>query len=392
MQKVKTGLDRLLEEKGSSLQLKRKAIGLISNCTGVTKQLEPGYQRLIQEGTNLKYLFGPEHGFSGARGEGVKVPHGKEETTDIPIISLYGDQLHPPLDILQELDVVIYDIQDLGTRCYTYIYTMLNCMEAAAKTETTFVILDRPAPLSGRKIEGKPVEESLNSFIGNYGLSMIYGLTPGELAKYVHGEFAVGNKPTVIKMEGWSRDLWFDHTDLPWVAPSPGIPTFKTALVYPATVFFEGTNVSEGRGTAKPFKWFGAPWMDYQLQEELERVAATFDCRGFTLRQCRFIPQGGKHEGELCRGYEIYVTDRNSFAPFQMGMLLMKIIRDLYPQHFRWHNSSLKRSVPYFDKLAGSKRFRKMIEGGGSLKEVMGLTKQGVQNFRQTASNYCLYG
>ena len=389
MKEVNTGLDRLL---GSNLNaIKGREIGLITNHTGVTKEFNKGYKLLHRSGVKIKYLFGPEHGFTGARGEGASVPDDSEETENIPIISLYGEKLRPPEEVVKDLDLLIYDIQDLGIRCYTYIYTMVNSLKVAAETGTKFSILDRPPPLSGELFEGKPIEETQKSFIGNYGLPMVYGLSPGELGKYVSDVFQIDIDPEIYRMKGWKRELWFDETDLPWVSPSPGIPDFKTSLVYPATVLFEATNISEGRGTARPFKYFGAPWLDSGLIQEIRRISSEFDLEGYKLRPCHFTPYSSKYKGEECLGYEIYINDRQQIRPFTFGLLLVKVIHDLYRSDFTWWNPSLNRGGPYFDKLAGSAEFRAIIEKTNRVFELLKLAEKGVSDFRGKASNYFLY-
>ncbi|MFP4589128.1 MAG: exo-beta-N-acetylmuramidase NamZ domain-containing protein [Candidatus Bipolaricaulota bacterium] len=398
MCRVKSGLSRLVAQKGfvndgRGIQVEGKSIGLITNQTGVTQEFEQNYSLISRIGGRVTHLFAPEHGLFGLHGEAVPVPDGQLSDRKVPVVSLYDeDELAPPLEILDDLDLLIYDIQDLGVRCYTYIYSMVKSMKAAAQTGTQFVILDRPAPLSGDKFNGRIIEDSLESFIGGYGLPLVYGATPGEFATYAHSEYDVGDPPAVVKMQGWRRDLCFDDTDLPWVAPSPSIPTFSSVLAYPATVFLEATNVSEGRGTTKPFELLGASWIQLgELAEEVQRLCCAAELKGFKLRSCRFRPRFSKYHGEACSGVELYVTDREEFRPFEFGMVLTKALHDLYPREFCWWNSSLERGGEYFDRLSGSEQFRRLIEEKVSVGELVTRAKAGLTEFEEVISGYFLY-
>lgn len=392
MTSVNVGLEVLRDSEEKRLGLKEKDVGLVSNCTGVTSDFERSDQFFARSGANLKAVFMPEHGFFCTGEPGEPINDSLEGPVDVPLISLYGDKRQPLEDKLEDLEVLVYDIQDLGVRCYTYIHTMANCMKVARETGTEFLILDRPPPLSGRKFEGRPIEDNLASFIGGYGLPMVYGITPGELGKYLSAEFSIAPPPSVIRMEGWSRELWYDETGLPWVSPSPGIPTPETALLYPATVLLEGTNVSEGRGTNKPFKLFGAPWVTEQVKEELMNHLQVSDKGACKLRECRYKPRFSKYSGELCHGYEIYVTDRLEFSPFRFGVTLVKVVHDMYPEDFTWCNSSLNKGKNHFDRLAGTKEFRKLIEKCGDPEEIIRLAEEGVGKFEDSVSEFFLYG
>ena len=392
MNNVKTGLDRLADNT-CTIDLKGKDVGLISNQTGVSKDLRSGYEVLRSSGASVKYLFGPEHGFTGDLREGGVVGDTEDEGSNTPIIGLYKDGFDPPRkSTIAELDTLIYDIQDLAVRCYTYVYTMIEMMDIAAEAGTEFLIFDRPPPLSGKKYDGSVIKGELSSFIGGYGLPMIYGLTPGELGKYVSSEYEFDIDPQVVRMEGWSRHLWYDETDLLWVAPSPGIPHFETALIYPATVLFEATNVSEGRGTTKPFQYFGAPWIrSAELTDRVEELKEGGLIKGFDLRRCSFIPRFSKYEGEQCHGCEIFVRNRDQFSPFRLGLSLLKLLRDLYPGEFEWYNGDLDRDISYFDRLAGSVKYRELIDEGSSFDRLLEYSSKGLREFSSTVEDYFLY-
>lgn len=392
LESVKTGLDRL-EDDPDLLELEGKDLGLISNQTGLSKNFTSTAAVLRHSRGKLRYIFGPEHGFAGGIREGASVENGTDLSTGIPIIGLYDKGFDPPKrSIIADLDTIIYDIQDIGARCYTYIYTMINMMDKAARSGTEFVILDRPAPTSGLNFDGSTIDGELKSFIGGYGLPMVYGLTPGELSKYVNSEYGVGDEPEVLEVEGWSRDLWFDETDLPWVAPSPGIPQFMTTLVYPATVLLEATNVSEGRGTTKPFQYFGAPWIvPDELIEELSKLKEVGPLKGFDLRACSFTPRFAKYPGERCYGCQIYVRDRQAFSPFLFGLSLLKALKELYPDEFSWYNDDLDRDGSYFDRLAGSTKFREWIDAGEDFTSLTKGSRIGLNKYRRTVENYFLY-
>ncbi|MBS3787476.1 DUF1343 domain-containing protein [Candidatus Bipolaricaulota bacterium] len=381
----------LRDSEKEQLKLKDKDIGLVSNCTGVTAEFERSDQFFAGSGAKLRAVFTPEHGFFCAGKPGESVSDNSEGKVDVPVTSLYGDRRQPPGEKMEDIDVLVYDIQDLGVRCYTYIHTMANCMKVAGETGTEFLILDRPPPLSGKKVEGRPIESELSSFIGGYRLPMVYGLTPGELGKYLSAKFSIGPTPSVVSMEGWSRDLWYDETGLPWVSPSPGIPYSETALVYPGTVLLEGTNLSEGRGTSKPFRLFGAPWLTKKFKVEFMNLISPADKSTFKLRECRYRPRFSNYSGELCRGYEIYVTDRLDFSPFRFGIALVKVAHDLYPEDFAWWNSSLNKGKAHFNQLTGSRKFRELIEKGCDGEEIMGLAEEGIEEFRDSVMEFFLY-
>lgn len=388
----KVGLEVLRDSEKERLKLKGKDVGLVSNCTGVTAGFERSDQFFARSEAKLQAVFTPEHGFFCTGKPGEPISDDSEGKRDLPVISLYGDKRQPPGEKMKDIDVLVYDIQDLGVRCYTYIHTMANCMTVAGETGTEFLILDRPPPLSGKKVEGRPIEDDLASFIGGYRLPMVYGLTPGELGKYLSTRFSVGPPPSVVRMQGWSRDLWYDETGLPWVSPSPGIPSSETALLYPGTVLLEGTNLSEGRGTNKPFQMFGAPWITEKFKEELINLVSGAGESNFKLRKSRYRPRFSKYSGELCRGYEVYVTDRFEFSPFRFGIALVKVVHDLYPENFTWWNSSLDKGKTHFDRLAGSKKFRELIENGCDGEEIMGLAEEGIDEFKDSVTEFFLYG
>lgn len=385
---VSTGIDVLLE--GGAAPLRGLRAGLITNHTGVTHRLVSAIDPLREAGVDLCALFGPEHGVRGDAQDGQEVGHGVDARTGIPVYSLYGETKRPTSDMLDGLDALIYDIQDAGVRFYTYIYTMAYSLEAAAQFGLKFWVLDRPNPITGTRVEGAPIEPEVTSFVGDYGLPFRYGLTVGELARYLNETRGWNADLEVIPMRGWRRDMWFDETGVPWVMPSPNLPTLETAIVYPGTVLFEGTNVSEGRGTTRPFEIIGAPWIDAErcVAAATENLAAA-GVKGALLRETHFIPTQSKYRGEGCHGFQIHVLDRDRFEPVRTGVVLLKTIHDLYPDQFAWRAS--QKPIWSIDLLSGTRALRKMIDQGSDLREVVDRMTQGAESFAKASESYFLY-
>ncbi len=306
-----TGLERILTSEVDVLEGKR--IGLIANATTVVQTLQHGIDLLCQkQGIELKVIFGPEHGLRGTAQDLEEVDDGPDSVTGLSVKSLYGKTLIPNREMLEGLDALVFDVQDVGSRYYTYVWTMSHAMEACARDNLELVVLDRPNPINGVHVEGNLIEEGYLSFVGLYPIPNRHGMTSGELAKFVNAEFDIGCDLTVVEIRGWSRNQWFDETGLPWVMPSPNMPTLSTATVYPGACLIEGTNLSEGRGTTRPFEIMGAPWLD---PEQLVRDLQAKNLPGVLFRPLSFVPTFQKFSDELCRGVKQHNIDRETYRP-----------------------------------------------------------------------------
>jgi uncharacterized protein YbbC (DUF1343 family) len=355
--KVLPGIDVLLRRYKRLLRERR--IGVIANATSVTSDLRSTVDVLAaQADLQLRALFGPEHGLRGDVQDAITVGSGVDQTTGLPEYSLYGPDKQPTPVMLAGIDLLIYDIQDVGCRYYTYPYTLSHAMEAAAEHDVEVMVLDRPNPLNGRSIEGPVLEASLSSFVGRFPIPVRHGLTIGELAQYMNVEFGIACRLKVVPMEGWRRRFWFDDTGLPWVPPSPNIPTVDTATVYPGTCLIEGTNVSEGRGTAKPFEFIGAPWANGR---ELAGELNARDLPGVRFRPLSFTPVFSKHSGTLCHGVQLHVIDRTALRAFEAGLHLVAAFIKYHPNDFEFLSTSWEGEPAHFDLLSGVSSLREML-------------------------------
>ncbi len=351
MPRVRTGLEILLEQ--GHPQLVGLACGLIANHSSVDARLRSGIDLLHgSEALELKALFGPEHGVRGDAQAGSSVGNANDSRTGLPVYSLYGATEKPTREMLTRLDALIFDIQDIGVRYGTYFSTMINAMEAAAEHHLQFTVLDRPNPINGIAIEGPLVEEGFASFVGAHPVPIRHGMTLGELARLIASERG-WPEPVVIPMDGWKRGMWFDQTKLPWVQVSPNLPTLDSVTVYAGTCLLEGTNISEGRGTTRPFEYVGAPFIDpFALVDRLEATSLP----GYAFRATWFRPMFSKHAGEVCGGVQIYVTDRETAQPVALGTRLLKAMRDLSGERFEWRTG--EDGQPFIDLLWGSERIQ----------------------------------
>lgn len=388
---VVSGLDVLLSNPKRILGRK---VGLLINPTSVTKELTPSYRALKELlGKNLVCIFGPEHGFRGEFQDQVHVqdytlPDGTE------VYSLYGhspETLKPSEDVLKELDLLIYDIQDVGARYYTYVYTLSYCMEACGKAGVEVMVLDRPNPIGGVKIEGNILEKEFASFVGRFPIAVRHGLTAGELAVMFKEEFKIDCELNIVKMRGWKREMWYDQTGLNWVLPSPNMPTLDTATVYCGMCLLEGTNLSEGRGTTRPFEIFGAPWID---ADRFAKELNSLKLAGCVFRPCCFVPTFNKYAGQVCCGVQIHVTDRKRFKPFFTGVAVVSVARALYPSEFQWKKGvyEFEKKKLAFDLLCGTDKIRKMIEDNYPLSEIEHFWKPDEIKFSEMRAPYMLYG
>ena len=371
--------------------LRGRTIGLVCNPASLDARFRHVVPRVEAAGVRIGAIFGPQHGFHSDLQENmIESAHGRDRRRDIPVYSLYSETREPTAAMLQGLDALVIDLQDVGTRIYTYIYTMANCLRAAARHGLPVIVCDRPNPIGGAAVEGPMLHPGFESFVGQFPIPMRHGMTIGELARLFNGPFGLGAKLEVMTMEGWSRADYFDRTGLPWVLPSPNIPTLETALVYPGTVLFEGTNVSEGRGTTRPFELVGAPWI------EPEAFAAGLNARrlpGVIFRPALFEPTFHKHASTPCGGCQIHVTDRHTFEPVAVGVALVEACRAAGTERFAW------RPPPYeyeytlepIDILYGSAVLREQLEAGRPAAELSASWPDEVAPFLELRASVLLY-
>ena len=353
------GVERLI----ASDRLAGKRIGLVSNPASVDHQIRHVADRLAEQpGVTLAALFGPQHGFhADVQDNMIETPHARHARLDAPIYSLYSDMREPTAGMLANLDVLVIDLQDVGTRVYTYIYTMANCLRAARREAVRVVVCDRPNPIGGEAVEGPVLRPGHESFVGQFPIPLRHGLTIGELARLFNEHFDIGAELEVVPLDGWSRAMYHDETGLPWILPSPNLPTLDSAIVYPGCVLFEGTNLSEGRGTTRPFELIGAPWLHADdLAETLNGLALP----GVVFRSTQFEPTSQKHAGQTCGGCQIHVTNRRVYRPVLTAVTLLQAARREAPARFGWCDPpyEYEREKMPFDILSGSDRLRTQIE------------------------------
>jgi uncharacterized protein YbbC (DUF1343 family) len=390
--RVKTGLDVWVEQGFSALKGRR--VGAIVNPTSVDSRFRHLADLLVKTpGVTLAALFGPEHGIRGEAQYMVAVDEARDRRTGVPVHSLYGstfESLSPRPEWLAGLDALVFDIQDVGSRYYTYVYTMALAMKVAAKAKVPFFVLDRPNPLGGIAIEGNLVGERYRSFVGLYPIPTRHGMTAGELARLFNAEFGLGCELTVVPCEGWRREMFWSDTGLPFIPPSPNMPTPDTALVYPGMCLGEGTTVSEGRGTCRPFEQFGAPWLDSEaLVARLEKERLP----GVTFRPVGFTPTFDKFRGESCSGAFIHVTDRLTFQSLRTGIAIFQAVHDVGGGKFGWREDAYEfvEDVPAFDLLCGTDQVRRGIEEEWPLDRLMeGFSAQAAA-FEKQRRPYLLY-
>jgi uncharacterized protein YbbC (DUF1343 family) len=403
---VKLGVEVLFKKRLELIRGRR--VGLITNPTGIDSRLDSTAEifRACPD-TKLVALYGPEHGVRGNAQAGEYVAFYFDEHFGLPAFSLYGQTHMPPPDMmtnideymrtfdtkhegkqvesgmLQSVDVMVFDLQDVGTRVYTYIATMGNAMEAAAKAGRPFIVLDRPNPINGRAMEGPILEyPEFSSFIGHYPIPLRHGMTTGELARFINAKFLHGRcKLTVVPMENWTRAEWFDETGLPWTLPSPNLPTLDSATVYPGQVLLEGTNLSEGRGTTKPFEFFGAPWVDGYI---LARKLNDLNLPGVKFREVYFTPTFSKWKGTNCGGCQLHVTDREKYNSVATALHILTEIQKLYGDKLELHQS-------YFDHVMGTASVRQAWERGEPAEKIAATFEPGIKAFNKVREPFLLY-
>ena len=372
--------------------VKGRRIGLVCNPASIDAGFRHVIDRATASGVTIGALFGPQHGIrSDVQENMIESPHGQDAARRVPVYSLYSETREPTDEMLAGLDALVIDLQDVGTRIYTYIYTMAYCLEAAARTGLPVIVCDRPNPIGGVAVEGPMLEKGYESFVGLYELPMRHGMTIGELARLFNEHVGLGAKLEVIPMQGWAREMYFDATGLPFVLPSPNIPALESEIVYPGTVLFEGINVSEGRGTTKPFELIGAPWVT-DAEAFTKRLNA-LGLPGVVFRPHSFEPTFHKHAKVLCGGCQIHVTDRSSFRAVETGVALVLAFRDADPGAFAW------REPPYeyeytllpIDILYGSGRLREGIDAGLSARQIAEAWTDPVRGFEKIRARYLLY-
>ncbi len=389
---VLTGADRLVAlgwEKATGLPV--VPFGLVTNHTGRLADGTRLADALLDAGLPLEAIFSPEHGFEGITREGERVYSAGEEYRGVPIHSLYGASTRPDPESLEGLGALVFDIQDVGARFYTYTSTMARTMEAAAASGIPYVVLDRPNPVDGYTVEGPVLEPGLASFVGLFTVPVRHGFTVGEYARWIQQETDVpgldGLDLRVVRLEGWRRGMRYPSTGLPWIAPSPNMPTPATALVYPGTCLVEGTNLSEGRGTERPFELIGAPWAD---GEGVAAFLAGLDLPGVRFTPTAFVPGEldtsveVKWKGQLCRGVIVEVTDPLHFRAFPAGVAVVAAFRRLHPDDFAWRGA-------HFDRLAGVRWLREGIEAGTPLEELEARWRPGTEAWTERAAVYRIY-
>ncbi len=386
---VRPGADMLAERLPAALEGKR--VGLVTNQTGRTAAGRSTIDVLAaQPRLTLVALYSPEHGIRGTAAEGETVSSTRDERTGLPIHSLYGATRRPTPAMLRGVEALVFDIQDVGARQYTYVSTMAYAMQTAREQGIPFVVLDRPNPVRGDIVEGSVLEPAFASFVGLYPIASRHGMTPGELARLFNAEFGIGADLTVVQVDGWRRDLWWDETGLDWVAPSPNLPRLQSAIHYPGTVYFEGTNLSEGRGSSHPFQQIGAPWL-----RAAEVAAAMNEMRlpGVRFEAVEYTPPAtaSRFPGQPLRGVRLHATDRDAYRPLAAALLLIDTIRRLHPAEFRFSGPTAERPNAYWiDTLAGTDRLRKAMEAG-TLRALLEAWEREARAFETTRARYLLY-
>jgi uncharacterized protein YbbC (DUF1343 family) len=387
---VRLGLERLLDGPDRKL-IAGQRVGLVCNPASIDSRFVHASDRLLEGDWTLTALFGPQHGFRSDLQENmIESPHARDAKRRVPVHSLYSETREPTADMLADVDVLVIDLQDVGTRIYTYIYTMANCLRAARQHGVRAVVCDRPNPINGDDIEGATLDPDYTSFVGQFPIPMRHGLTIGEAARLFNDQFGINAAVDVIPMDGWKRSMYFDGTGLPWVLPSPNIPTLETAIVYPGAVLFEGTLLSEGRGTTRPFEIVGAPWIDG------ERFADAMNRRnppGVHFRPVFFEPTFHKHAQRLSGGCQIHVTDRRTFPSMRAAVEMLDEFHREAPAQPLW------RDPPYeyehvklpIDILYGSDRLRRGIDAGESPASIMAGWRRDEDAFRTLRQKFLLY-
>lgn len=388
---VNPGIDVFLDGAGDSTRLRDARLGLIAHPASVTSGLAFSADAIRAAGFDLCALFGPQHGARGEKQDNmIESDHYTDSVTGLPVHSLYGEVRKPTPAMLDGLDAVLFDLQDVGVRVYTFMWTMALAMEACAEAGVPFVVLDRPNPIGGTRREGPVLREEYRSFVGLHPVPLRHGLTCGEMARWLNEERGIGCDLTVIPCEGWQRDMTWADTGLPWVMPSPNLPTPDSCVVYPGMVLLEGTNLSEGRGTTRPFELFGAPWLDATA---LVARLAHARLPGVVFRPCHFEPTFQKHAGSLCGGAQLHVTDPGAFEPVRTAVEIVVAARALAPHDFAWGQPpyEYEETLAPIDILWGGASLREGVDARATAEEILAGAAAELDAFGASVEPYLLY-
>lgn len=384
---VQIGLETLLNEQRQHIAGQR--VGLVAGAASVDSQLCSSVQRLHADpDVQLVALFGPEHGLWGEAQAGEHVATTADQLTGLPAYSLYGSTHKPSPDMLAALDTLIFDLQDGGLRFYTYLSTLVYVMQAAAEQGKRVLVLDRPVFLNGLTVEGGVLDTAYASFVGIYPIPIRYGMTAGEIARLLNEQFAIGCDLIVVPMRGWQRAMWYDDTGLPFVPPSPNLPTLAAITAYPGTCLIEGTNLSEGRGTTKPFEYIGAPYVD---AHQLARAMNALELPGVRFRPVFFVPTFSKYQGQSCGGVHLVVTQRDTFQPIETALHLIATTRRLYPEQFTWRAPWTEGGHYPIDLLSGSATVRQHLDANQPVSDLVDLWKEEADQFKELRREYLIY-
>jgi uncharacterized protein YbbC (DUF1343 family) len=399
MSRVRTGLESFLDPASDAAGLPRGArLGVVAHPASIDAGGRHLVDRLVRDGRfRITRLFGPEHGVRGEAQDMEAVAEASDRATGLPVVSLYGDtvdSLRPNPEHLKGLDAIVYDLQDVGTRYYTFVYTLSYVMEAAREADLPVVVLDRPNPIGGSRVEGPVLDPAMASFVGRFPLPVRHGLTTGELAYLFRDVFAIGGDVRVVPLSGWTRDMHYEDTGLPWVLPSPNMPTPDTARVYPGGCLIEGTNLSEGRGTTRPFELVGAPWVDATaFADALGQAGDAEGLDGVLFRAAWFRPTFQKHAGGSCGGVQVHVTDRDRARPFATYLVLIREARRHAPDVFDWRRERYEfvDDRLAIDLLLGRADLRPMLEAGASLADMEASWSRELSRFLADRERILLY-
>ncbi len=390
MSRVVTGLDVFRDDYWWKLRGCR--LGLLSNQASLDSRLKSAKEIIssLLPG-QLKALFGPQHGYWGIDQENmIETDHSYDEALDVPLFSLYSETREPLPDMLDLIDILIIDLQDVGTRVYTFASTMLNCLKAASKSGKKVLVLDRPNPLGGRMVEGNLLKPELYSFVGPFSLPMRHGLTMGEMARLFTQSLHIDSDLEIVPMKGWTRDMIWQDTGLTWVMPSPNMPLPETAQVYPGQVMWEGTNLSEGRGTCRPFEIFGGPFLNTTLIKQGLPPDGTAGCY---LQEVSFRPNFHKWGGEICQGFMIHILDHRLYHPYFTSLILLKAIVEIHGEQFGWRNPPYEyehEKMP-IDLILGDSSLKIAIERGEDLFEIKKRWDEELEDFLRWRKLFLLY-
>jgi uncharacterized protein YbbC (DUF1343 family) len=388
--RVRPGIEVLLDERKDLVRGAR--VGAVVHPASVLPDLRHTADALsAADNFRMVALFGPQHGARGEKQDNmVESEFYRDPETGLPVHSLYGETRRPTEEMLKDVDLLLFDLQDAGTRVYTFIHTMAYCMQSCARWSKRLVVLDRPNPINGRQAEGNLLDPKYSSFVGLYPIPMRHGMTTGELALFLNTEFGIHCDLTVVAMEGWRREHWYDQTGLPWIPPSPNLPTLDSAVVYPGSVLVEGTCLSEGRGTTRPFELIGAPFIGNR------KYAAHLNALGLPgvwFRPSYFQPTFQKWTGTMCGGIQIHVRNRETFEPYVTGIAILSAACALYPESFAWRNPPYEyehEKLP-IEILCGSGDIPGMIRNGMSVDEIRHTWQDELTGFFRRRSPYLLY-